>query len=128
MIYVDTNILIYLLEPTALTTRVAELFDQIIESGESPISSTILVVEFLTGTKGSDASILLDLPSFRFVDLDAAIATKAAELQRESKLTLGDACHLATALVSGCTKLITNDIGFAKIARHYIPAQTLEQP
>lgn len=126
VIYIDTNILIYLLEPTPYSSHVADIIDTIISSGDSPVSSTLLIVEFLAGTKGSDVDILLNLPCFQFIDLDATIAARAAELQRSTKLTLGDASHLAAALVTGCTKLITNDLGFAKIATHYIPVQTLD--
>lgn len=126
MIYVDTNILIYLLEPTIHSSRVAEIFDAVISSGDSLVSSTLLIIEFLAGTKGSNIDILLNLPSFEFIDLNATIAAKAAELQRSTKLTLGDASHLATALVTGCTKLITNDLGLARIAAQHITVQTLD--
>ncbi len=54
--------------------------------------------------------ILLNVEGLTLVEVSVAIAEKVAQLRSQYSLRTPDAVHIATALQSGATALLTNDI------------------
>jgi predicted nucleic acid-binding protein len=127
MIYVDTNILIYLLEGHQQYGKfIAESLDELTAQGDSLISSVITITEFLAGNAVSSLKTLEQVPRLRFVNLDMALAKYAATLQRKHPaLHIGDAVHLATAIQQQANLLFTNDKILAKTAAGYLKVKSL---
>lgn len=126
MMYLDTNILIYLLERhDTYSELVAAALEQATKAHDSLVTSAITVTEFLAGTVSSNLGTLHKVPRLRFVSLDESLAEQAALLQRESNLKIGDAIHLATAIEHRAETFFTNDRQLAKIAKKYLPVKQL---
>ena len=125
MIYLDTNIFIYLFEVhPGFTEKTAQLLARL-EQDNTFACSTLSLTECLAQVTPISHDTFLALPKLHIAPLDEKIAVRAGQLQRDSKLHIGDAIHLATALELGCTKLLTNDLAFAKIARKHLEIVTL---
>ncbi|HEX8390476.1 MAG TPA: type II toxin-antitoxin system VapC family toxin [Candidatus Saccharimonadales bacterium] len=125
--YVDTNILIYLLEGTSgVAVQVADSLQGYVDTtAEGLVTSTLTITEFLAGSPG-DATLLLAIPNLSFVAADTATATHAGLLQRQHGVKLGDAIHLTTALATSCTVLYTNDRRLAGVAAEYMTVRRLD--
>ena len=124
--YLDTNILIYLLEQHGTYSRqVAQALEESTQSAEKLVTSTITVTEFLAGTAASSLSTLQMIPRLLFISLDEALAEQAALLQRKNNLQIGDAIHLATAIENQAKVFFTNDKQLAKIAQRYMNIKQL---
>jgi predicted nucleic acid-binding protein len=113
----DTPILIYHLEDirpySELTTQ---LLAQAAAGAVQLLISTVTVAELLVGAwrKGDDAAVqvegaVLALPGASFVDVNWAIAARAAQIRAQSVLPLPDALIVATALHREATAVLTND-------------------
>jgi predicted nucleic acid-binding protein len=89
------------------------------------VSSTLIITECLAGTNGVTLANLQSTANLQFIHLDEMVAEKAASLQRETSLCIGDAIHLATALIQKVDVLFTNDLVFAKTAKKYLAVKTL---
>jgi predicted nucleic acid-binding protein len=127
MLYLDTNILIYLLEGHPYYgDKVADELERQVQSGEAPITSTITIVEFLAGTNSKNQDILRQVPRLQFIMLNIEIAEQAALMQKNEKLLIGDAIHLASALGRGVDMIYTNDKLLAKVAGRYLRVKTLD--
>lgn len=126
MVYVDTNILIYLFEnhPEYGKSAAGALTD-LQQHGHEFVTSVLTITECLAGTKGLALSTLQNLAHMRFVVVDEAIATTAADLQRGGGLKIGDAIHLATALQQKAGLLLTNDAQLVKVAKKHLAVQQL---
>ncbi len=121
VIYLDTNILVYLLENHPnYGMAIADTLRDRCDKGEALTSSTILITEFLAGSPGGSISNLRAVPTLSFYPVDETVAVRAAELQKKHALSIGDAIHLATAVEVGAKWFYTNDVRLAKIVKHYI--------
>lgn len=121
MIYLDTNILIYLFENHIIySERVANKLEDYATLGEEFITSSIAVTEFLAGTESSSLATLHQVPSLKIVTLDETIAEQAALLQRKMNINIGDSIHLATALHLHAGAFFTNDKKLSKVVEKYI--------
>ncbi len=128
MVYLDTNILVYLLEQHAeYSQQVASTLEAAAQRGETFFSSTITITEFLAGTTSSTLDTLHRVPGLHFVALDETLAEAAALLQRKENLQIGDAIHLATALHHKASLLFTNDRQLAKVGSTYLSVKTLDE-
>lgn len=127
MIYIDTNILIYLLEGHAhYGNQVAAVLDELTKQGHTLATSVITVTEFLAGTSSSRLETLQQVPRLDFVILDETIAEQAAVLRRKHpSLQIGDAIHIATALRGQATLFFTNDRPLAQVTAEYVQTKTL---
>ena len=126
LLYLDTNALIYLLEQHELySDKVASILESHVSSGGELIASVVAITEFLAGTPLTNLSIIYKIPRLHFVPLDEALAEKAALLQRETKLQIGDAVHLATAIHAQASHFFTNDKQLLNTAAKYLPVKTL---
>lgn len=122
MVYLDTNVVIYLLENNPRYGRqIAQRLSELTAKGESFVSSTILVTEFLAGTTGATYKSLAQFTDLVFEDVNLNIARKAADYQRRYGLLVGDAIHLATATeLRQVSKLLTYDKQLAKAAAKHL--------
>lgn len=121
MIYLDTNILIYLFElHDPYSKQVASKLEQFTNEGSQLITSAITVTEFLAGTVSSSLETLRQVPNLNIISLDEQLAEQAAMLQRKHKIQIGDSIHLATATQGRAKVFFTNDIQLSKIAEKYI--------
>lgn len=113
MIYLDSCLVIYLVEPdNPYMARIRETIEAQpdIELAVSPL----VIMECLVGPLRSRSEVLRSR-YLRFFDqttvlsLDRPAFERAAELRADHGLKTPDALHLAAALTSGCTELWTND-------------------
>lgn len=127
MLYLDTNILIYLLEGhPKYGPAVVKILEQAAADGQALSTSALTITEFLAGTKSTNAAVLDQIPRLTFVLVSEEIAKRAGLLQQNhSSLKIGDALHLATALQGKAKLFVTNDALLAKVAQHYMTTQSL---
>lgn len=126
MVYLDTNVFVYLLESRgSYSLRTADVLNNLRSQDESFITSVITITEFLAGTEAPGPEALQQVSNLRFLDMDEACAVQAALLQRETKLHISDAIHLATAVKYRSDLLFTNDKQLATVAKKYLPVKTL---
>lgn len=127
MTYLDTNILIYLLEGhQQYGSQIATALEDLTEKDNFLVTSAITVTEFLAGTTSSSLNTLQLVPKLKFVMLDEVLAEQAANLQRKhSSLQIGDSIHLATALYAQSALFFTNDKQLAKVVAEYLRVRTL---
>jgi len=122
MLYLDTNILIYLFEQhNYFSTKVADILEESIKNNRPLVTSAITVTEFLAGTDSSSLETLHQVPSLTIVNLDEILAEQAAILQRKHKVQIGDSIHLATAIQQKSEAFFTNDKLLSKIIENYMP-------
>ena len=125
MLYLDTNILIYLLEGhEAYAEAVASMLGEYTSSGSLLVTSTITITEFLAGTDSIGLSVLRQIPRLQFIVLDELLAERAALLKIKEGLQIGDAIHLATAIQQEAD-FFTNDKILARAAKEYTSVKTL---
>jgi predicted nucleic acid-binding protein len=119
--YLDTNILIYLLEQHKdYSERIAKILQELADNNGQLITSVITVTEFLAGTESSSLVTLQKVPRLEFVQLTEGLAEKAARLQKKENLQIGDAIQLATAIEQGAGSFFTNDKQLARIVKNYM--------
>jgi predicted nucleic acid-binding protein len=125
LLYVDTNILIYLLERhTHYSQRVANELDNFTADPDAKlVTSAITVTEFLAGTKSSSLATLHNVPRLELIALDAQLAEKAGDIMRKNSIQIGDAIHLATAIHLSADLLFTNDKQLIKLAEKYLESK-----
>lgn len=128
MLYIDTNILIYLLEDHGQRSQqVATALKRFSKQAHPFVTSVLTITEFLAGTECTDSDILYKIPNLGFHPLDTVVAEQAARLQRQHDLRIGDALHLATAQTLHASRLFTNDKQLTKIASGILPVVTLDE-
>ncbi|HET9174022.1 MAG TPA: PIN domain-containing protein [Candidatus Saccharimonadales bacterium] len=127
MTYLDTNILIYLMEGHQQYGKiVAETLEDLTVQNQPLITSSITITEFLAGTTSSSLATLQQVPKMKFIALDEVLAEQAANLQRKHhSLQIGDAIHLATAIQEHANLFFTNDKFLAKTVSNYLTIKTL---
>lgn len=124
-IFIDTNIFIY------FVNRVSEYYESInsilereYNNGSYFYTSTITKTEFyLRPLRENDRrtivcfnEMLKDL-QFEVNNIDSSIAVEAAYIRTKySQLKLADSLQIASAIVNGCDKFLTNDKRLNKIA------------
>lgn len=120
MIYLDTCLVIYLVEDGERGPRVRTLLAR---HGDDEFSISPLVrLECLVGPLRSGDVELEDryravLDLFVEVPLDTAVFERAARLRAASALRTPDALHLAAAQIHRCSALWTNDSRLAVAGR-----------
>jgi predicted nucleic acid-binding protein len=120
MIYIDTNIFIYLFElHDPFSNQVASMLEKFKSEGKHLVTSTITITEFLSGTISSNLQTLQQVPNLIIISLDERLAEQAATLQRKHKIQIGDSIHLATAVQQKAESFFTNDIQLANVVEKY---------
>lgn len=125
LMYVDTNILVYLLESGEHTHVATERIAHHLKSGGSLVTSVVTLTELIAGAVQDAALSLSRMSLLQIVPLDIAMAERAGLLRRQHKLQPLDAIHLATALHAGADLIFTNDRHFAKAIKPHMPIMEL---
>jgi len=60
--------------------------------------------------------LLASFPGIRWVEMDLAVADRAAALRARYNLRVPDAVHVATAVLAGADLLLTNARGLRRVA------------
>ena len=122
MLYVDTNILIYLFElHDRYSKRVATILEEFTGGGKQLVTSAVTVTEFLAGTTLSTLETLHEVPGLNIISVDENLAEQAAIVQRRNSIKIGDSIHLATAIEQKAEAFFTNDKKLTKVVERYIP-------
>jgi len=117
VIYLDSCIVIYSIEGT--DDRAAAIRQRMANAGDTVLAiSPLVVMECLVGPLISNDFVLHDhyqraFSIFQMLDLGVAQFERAANLRASHGLKVQDAIHLATAQLSGCDELWTNDTRLA---------------
>lgn len=121
MLYLDTNILIYLFESHDLySQQVATILEEFTRTNKALMTSVVTITEFLAGTDSSSLRTLHQVPNLMIVPLDEALAEESAILQRKYKIQIGDSIHLATAIQQHAESFFTNDKKLAEIVKKHM--------
>lgn len=125
--YLDTNILIYLLEGNEqYSGAIADILQDYTQNDAPLITSVITITEFLAGTSAPNTDIIHHIPGLVFHGIDERLAEEAALIQRKTNLHIGDAIHLATAIHVKADRFFTHDARLRKAAAQYFPVQNIE--
>lgn len=117
-LYLDANILIYAMETADSRGMRARRCLQQIELGEvEGVTSELTLAEVLRGGNAARSEALsegyLELLSsaspIGIVPVDRNVLISAARLQFDRRIELPDAIHLATAIITGCALILTED-------------------
>ncbi len=120
-LYLDSNILIYLVEGNAtLNDLVLAAFREIDTHKVMLYTSEITITECLNGAYRAGVEELAQkyleiLGTEEFITLlpiDSDVCVEAARLGAHYRLKTLDAIHLASATLAGCQALLTKDSGF----------------
>jgi predicted nucleic acid-binding protein len=120
-LYLDSNILIYLVEGNVeLGDLVLAAFREIETNNITLYTSEITVTECLNGAYRAGLEELAQkylelLSSEEFIILlpvDSDVCIEASRIGAEHRLKTVDSIHLASATLAGCQALLTNDSGF----------------
>lgn len=120
-LYLDANILIYLVEGNVtISELVLAAFREIEAHNITLYTSEITVTECLNGAYQVGLEELAQkylelLGTEDFITLlpvDLQVCIEAARISAEHRLKTADSLHLATAAVSGCQAFLTNDSAF----------------
>lgn len=113
MIYLDTCIVIYAVEDDG--PRGNAVRQRLADAGDTEFAiSPLVTMECVVGPLRTENLALHDhylraLDNFRRLDLDEEAFLRAAQLRARHGLGTPDALHLASAQLSGCDELWTND-------------------
>ncbi len=122
-VLLDTSIPVYFLQKVVpYSVLIEPLFRLIEEQAIEARLSVITEAELLVGPlrKNDEESLSLvqaflnDFPGINVVPVSRPIAQEAAKLRAGRGLPLPDALIIATAKVSGCRAVISNDLMWAK--------------
>jgi predicted nucleic acid-binding protein len=134
LIALDTAPLIYFIEEHPAYCPVVEpFFEQLDKGTVQVVTSVITLTEVLvkplrdgdTRLAEQYRDILLNIDGLTTVEVSVAIAEKAARLRSQYSLRTPDAIQIATALHTGASALLTNDIRWPALPDVHI--LTLEQ-
>ena len=123
-VVVDSAPIIYLLEDnTEYAARFAPFFERAEAGGQELVISTVTLAEVLTGPlrTGNERlaeryrNVLTTPPTWRLVELTAAIAHRAARIRARSRLRLPDAVQVATALETSSLGVVAHDRDFSSL-------------
>jgi predicted nucleic acid-binding protein len=124
LVYTDSDIIICSVETHAAYWPVLQSLWQAARAGSLAItSSELTLMETLIGPLRSGDEILqsayqqvLQSPEVCLLPISQAVLGEAARLRAGIvALRTPDALHAATATLAGCTRFLTNDIGFRRI-------------
>lgn len=115
MIGLDANIFIYFLEANKeFGNLTKDIFTSVEQGTIEACASEVTLMEVLAYSGISEASAKkiqqeLEKLGVDFKPVTKQVLLEAAKLRRQSNLGALDAIHVASAVLSGCTKFLTND-------------------
>jgi len=119
LIALDTAPLIYFIEEHPTYLPILDSFFEKLDKGSIRVVTSVITLSEVLAKPLRDGEtelaqqyrdILLNAEGLITVEVSVAIAEKAAQLRSQYSLRTPDAIQIATALQSGATALITNDI------------------
>jgi len=121
LVYLDTNIVVYLVEePDAFGARAMAFVRELLETGHGLAASHLVRMEcriapLATGSNRLLAAydVFFSSPRLQMLDLPAEVFDTAARYRAAHRLSSLDALHLATAVAGGCEAFLTNDTRLA---------------
>lgn len=121
-LHIDSAPLVYYVEenPTYLA-RMDEIITLIEDTPIRTISSIILLPEVLTHPVRQGRNDLVRnyrqilVTTIHLFDVNRSIAERATDLRARYNLRTPDALHVATALISSCDAILTNDNGMKRV-------------
>ena len=123
-IALDTSVFIYNLEDYPRYVDLAHtVFAWLERAGHSAVTSTLTFTELLAqpyrdlseDRVTAFIGLLSAYPNLEWIPPDLQIASRAARLRAVHRLRTADAIQAATAIHSGATALITNDLVFRRL-------------
>lgn len=123
-IAVDAMVFIYQFEDHPQYAPLTQLVFDGMEAGRlEAVASVLCLTEVLTGARIADRQDLVDryrlvfatFPNLAVPDVTRAIADRAAELRARYRIRTPDAIHVATALTTGATALLSNDAALQRV-------------
>jgi predicted nucleic acid-binding protein len=117
-VYLDANIIIYLVEGVAPYAERAQPLLQAMAAGSvEALTSELTLAEVLVGPIRAGNDVVRDAYTtflyrsigLAMIDVSREILTASAQLRAATSLRLPDAIHAATAQHAGCTAFLTND-------------------
>jgi predicted nucleic acid-binding protein len=132
----DTSALIYHLEDVAPYSDFTEqLFRAVASSTTRCVISSLSVAEIFTKpfAQQDQAAIsiienfLLTFPGLEIIPTSYSIARKAAELRAKYRLKTPDAIIVATALITNCEGLVSNDLQWKRLSNEKIKVVILDE-
>jgi len=121
IVFVDTMVIVYLLENHPVYGDVAATVMNTIEQGVvTGVTSMLTLAELLTGpARAGNFTALRDyelyltnFPNLTLHSIDADVARKVATVRAATGLRTPDAIQLATAELAGATAIVGNDKGW----------------
>lgn len=116
MLALDSNLFIYLLDGNEQFLQKSKKWLNVAKFSETCIS-TLVITEALSKVGKTDfknalffLESLCKESSVKVVPIDRSVAIKAAEIRGQANVSTADALHLASAICSGATRFITNDL------------------
>jgi predicted nucleic acid-binding protein len=117
-VYVDANIIIYIVEGNKALAAELEGIIAAFEAGVlRAVTSELTLAEVLIGPlRNRDAAtcdgykaVLRSGKALRAMPVTAAVLERSAEVRCDSMISLPDAIHVATAELAGCRYFLTED-------------------
>ncbi|MBI5641236.1 MAG: type II toxin-antitoxin system VapC family toxin [Nitrospirae bacterium] len=124
VVYLDTSIFIYFVEQHPRYHKLcSSIFEDIEASRIKAVTSTLTLLEILVQPyklKKEELvlkfySLLVTYPHLSWIDMNLAVADRAAGLRAKYGLKTPDAIQIASALSHGAGAFICNDRAFKKI-------------
>ncbi len=124
-VFIDTAPLIYWFEENSLYVRkMARFFDEVTNAKIALVTSMVTYIELLTfPEKKGDHDLsakyqeyLLNSEQINVHPLNVSVANAAIRLRATAALKTPDAIQLATAKISGCDYILSNDNKWAAIS------------
>lgn len=123
-IYLDTSVIIYGVEERESYWPVLQPLWNSLKNGEIKVvtSELSLLETLVVPIRNQDADLitgyetLLTASQVELIPISLLVLRTAARLRAEQNLKTPDAVHAATALLSNCDYLVSNDTGFRRLA------------
>ena len=124
-VFVDTNVVVYAADTTAPEKRgrATAVMRCALEGSNSTISTQVLQEFYSVATRGTtpklapqDAEqVVRDLGTLRVVGIDTRTVLGAITRSRRRQMSLWDALIVQSAVESGCTVLLTEDLSHGEV-------------
>jgi predicted nucleic acid-binding protein len=117
MVFLDTNIVIYLIEnPPVFGARATATVTTLLSAGDTIAVSDLVRLECRVGPLRHGNTALLaqfdaffTSPDVQVFPLTAAVCDRATVIRATHLFKTPDALQLATAIIHGCDRFLTND-------------------
>jgi predicted nucleic acid-binding protein len=119
VIYLDTCLVIYAIEPNGSATDA--VLTALERTDDRIAVSPLVLMECLAGAIAAERADLIDAyeafyQSVETIPLTADVLRAAARVRSEHRVKTPDAIHLAAARIGGCREFWTNDARLARAA------------